>query len=64
MRPSKLTPELRRDLLRYLAATSEERARLIGELVERNPGMASLLMNLEADGDLRAMFEIKLLPES
>jgi hypothetical protein len=40
---------LRRDLLRYLAATSKERARLIGELVERNQAMAELLMNLEDD---------------
>ena len=58
---SRLTPDLRRDLLRYLAATSEERARLIGELVERNPGMGSLLMDLEADDDLRTRFEIGLL---
>lgn len=54
-------PELRRDLLRYLAATSEERARLIGELVERKPGVSSLLMDLEADEDLRMRFEIELL---
>ncbi|HET6791557.1 MAG TPA: hypothetical protein VFI35_08245 [Actinomycetota bacterium] len=58
MSASNVTPELRRDLLRYLSATSEERARLIGELVERNPGMASLLMDLEADDDLRARFVI------
>jgi hypothetical protein len=45
-----LIPEpLRRDLLRYLAAASEERARLIGELGAWNPGMGSLLMDLEAD---------------
>jgi hypothetical protein len=42
MKRSELTPELQHALLRYLAATSEERARLIGELVERNPGVGSL----------------------
>jgi len=45
-----------------LAATSEERARLIGELTHRNPGMADLaLADLEADDGLRARFEIELL---
>jgi hypothetical protein len=34
---------------RYFAATSEERARLIGQLVERNPGMATILIDLEAE---------------
>lgn len=61
MKPSKLTPGLRRDLLRYLVVTSGERARLIGELVARNPSMADLLMQLEADDTLRARFEIELL---
>ena len=56
-----LSPDLRRDLLRYLGATSKERARLIGQLVERNPGMADVLMDLEADYDLRTRFEIELL---
>jgi hypothetical protein len=58
---SQLSEQLRRELLRYLSATSEERARLIGELTERNPGMADLLLDLEADGDLRTRFEIELL---
>ena len=61
MDASRIAPELRRDILRFLAATSEERARLIGELVARNPGMGSLLMDLEADDDLRTRFEIELL---
>jgi len=61
MDASRIPPELRRDLLRYLAATSEERARLIGELIERNPGMSSLLIDLEVDDDLRARFEIEML---
>jgi hypothetical protein len=56
-----LTPELRRDLLRFLGATSGERARLIGELAQRNPGMADLLIDLEGDDDLRARFEVDLL---
>ena len=44
-------------------ATSAERARIISELTERNPGTADLLMELEADADLRARFEIELLNE-
>jgi hypothetical protein len=56
-----LPEPLRRDLLRYLAGTSGERARVIGELTERNPGLADLLADLEADHDLRARFEIELL---
>jgi hypothetical protein len=54
-------PELRLDLLRYLAATSEERARLIGELGHRDPGMADVLMDLETDDQLRSRFEAELL---
>ena len=57
----RIAPELRRNLVRYLAATSAERARLIDELTERNPGMAELLTELEVDDDLRARFEIELL---
>jgi hypothetical protein len=58
---SQLSEQLRRELLRYLSATSEERARLIGELTERNPGMADLLGDLEADDTLRDRFELELL---
>ena len=61
MTASRIAPELRRDLLRYLGATSAGRARLIGELTERNPGIVDLLTDLEADDDLRARFEIELL---
>jgi len=58
----RLSPALRDDLPRYLWATSAERARIIAELRERrNVGMMSLLMDLEADDDLRARFEIALL---
>lgn len=46
---------------RYLGKTSAERARVIGELIERNRQMADLLMDLEADDDLRTRFEIELL---
>lgn len=56
-----LSPELRKDLLRYLFATSAERARIIGELSERNPDMADLLMDLEADDDQRVTLEMTLL---
>jgi hypothetical protein len=42
-------------------STSPDRARIIGELVARNPGMADLLMELEADDDLRTRFEMELL---
>jgi hypothetical protein len=45
----------------YLGATSEERARLIGDHVWRNPAMADLLVDLEADEDLSARVEIELL---
>jgi hypothetical protein len=61
MEASGLSPELRRDLLRSLSATSKDRARVIRQLVERNPWMAELLMDLEADYDLRTRLEIELL---
>jgi hypothetical protein len=50
----------RRDLLTYLGATSEDRARLIGDLVWRNPAMADFLVDLEADDNLRTRVEIEL----
>ena len=56
-----IPPALRDDLLAYLLCTSPDRARLIAELIERNPGIADLLMDLEADDDLRAKLEIELL---
>jgi hypothetical protein len=59
--PNRLPEPLRHELLRYLGATSQDRARLIGQLTERNPGMADLLLDLEADDDLRTRFEIELL---
>ena len=58
----KLAPALREDLTRYLLATSAERARIIAELGEGGKvGMMSLLMDLEADDDLRARLEVALL---
>jgi hypothetical protein len=36
----------------------------VGELTLRNPGIAELLTDLEADDDLRARFEIELLHNS
>ena len=56
-----IPPALRDDLLVYLMCTSPDRARLIAELTARNPGIADLLMDLEADDDLRARLEIELL---
>jgi hypothetical protein len=60
VKPDEVPEPLRKDLLRYLLSTSAERARIIGELIERNPGMAKILMEFEADDDLRS-FEIELL---
>ena len=59
--PVDISPALRDDLLAYLLCTSPDRARLIAELTARNPGIADLLMDLEADDDLRAKLEIELL---
>ena len=59
--PRDISPALRNDLLAYLLCTSPDRARLIAELTVRNPGMADLLMDLEADDDLRARMELELL---
>ena len=61
MEARQLSEQLRRELLRYLSATSEERARLIGELTQRNPGMADLLADLEVNDTLRDRFERELL---
>lgn len=61
MEASQLPERLRRELLAYLSATSEERARLVGELIQRNPGMADLLADLEVDDTLRDRFELELL---
>ena len=56
-----LPESMRRELLSYLSATSEERARLIGELTQRNPGMADLLADPEANDTLRDRLELELL---
>jgi hypothetical protein len=56
-----IPPALRDAIITYLLCTSPDRARIIGELVTRNPGMAELLMDLEADDDLRAKTEATLL---
>jgi hypothetical protein len=58
---TQLPERLRRELLDYLSARSEERARLIGELTQRNAGMADLLADLEANDTLRDRFELELL---
>lgn len=56
-----IPPALRDDLIRYLLATSEERASIIAELAWRNARLADLLVGLEAHDDLRALFEMELL---
>jgi hypothetical protein len=57
------TPPPRSARLAYMPAlcTSPDRARLVAELTTWNPGIAELLMDLEADDDLRAKLEIELL---
>lgn len=52
---------LRDDLLTCLFSTSPDRARIIAQLLVRNPGICELLADLEADDDLRARVEIELL---
>ena len=52
---------LRDDLITYLLATSEKRARIIGELMWRNRRMADLLMELEGDDDCGLGAKIELL---
>ena len=54
-----IPPAIRDDLLTYLFCTSPDRARIIAELLVRNPGLGELLADLEAD--LRARFAIELL---
>ena len=53
-----IPPGLRDDLLTYLFCTSPDRARIIAELLVRNPDIGDLLADLEADDDLRARLEI------
>jgi hypothetical protein len=56
-----IPPALRDDLIAFLLCDSPDRARIIGELLQRNPGMGDLLAELEADDDLRTRFEQALL---
>jgi hypothetical protein len=49
-----ISPALRDDLLTYLLCSSPDRARIIAELLVRNPGTGELLANLEGDEELRA----------
>jgi len=41
--------DLRDDLITYLFCDSPDRARIVAELLVRNPGMGDLLADLEAD---------------
>jgi hypothetical protein len=56
-----IPPALRDDLIAYLLCDSPDRARIIADLATKNPGMADLLIDLEADDDLKARLEIQLL---
>jgi hypothetical protein len=56
-----IPPALRDDLITYLLCTSPDRARIVGELTARNPGIANLLADLEADDKLRTGLELALL---
>jgi hypothetical protein len=56
-----LPAEIRRNLLRYLKATSAERARIIARLHERGSDLAEVLTDLEADDDLRLQLELDLI---
>lgn len=58
---TKIPETLRDDLLRYLFATSAERARVIGDLHRRGSGLVELLVLLEDDDDARALLEVELL---
>jgi hypothetical protein len=60
-KPKPISERLRRDLLRYFMATSAERATALRELFHRDPGMADVLADLEADDDLRALVEAELI---
>jgi hypothetical protein len=56
-----IPPALRDDLIAYLLCDSPDRARIISELLVRNPGMGDLLAELESDDELRTRFELALL---
>lgn len=58
---TEIPPALRDDLVTYLSWSSSDRARIVAELLVRNPGLGELLAELEADDDLRAQFEIEPL---
>jgi hypothetical protein len=59
--PPPIPEDIRLDLLRYLRATSAERAQIIARLHERGSDLAEVLTDLELDDDLRLMFELDLL---
>ena len=52
---------IRRDLLRYLKATSAERAQIIARLHEDGSDLAEVRTDLEADDDLGLILELELL---
>ena len=58
-----LPPELRTELRGYLAATAEERAQVIHRIFPLNEALGDILIDLEANDDLRTQFELQLLQE-
>jgi hypothetical protein len=56
-----LPEPLRHWFLRYLKLTSRDRALLIAEFHETAPGFVEVLIDLEADDDLRTNLEVELL---
>jgi hypothetical protein len=58
-----LPEPVRRWFLRYLKLTSTDRALLIVEFHETAPGFAEVLIDLEADLDMRTNLEVELLRE-
>ena len=62
MHPSdEIPPALRDDPIAFLLCDPADRARLIADLLKRNPWMGDLLAELEAGDDLRTRLEMKLL---
>ncbi len=58
-----LPPELRTELRGYFAATAEERAQVIHRIFPLNEALGDILIDLEADDQLRTQFELHLLQE-
>ncbi len=51
------------ELRGYFAATSEERAQVIHRVFPLNEALGDILIDLEANEELRTQFELQLLQE-